>query len=143
MARTGMIARGLRASRRMSRGSVSTVYVLAKTSGADSLTSIGSTEAANVRSADGTITLTICEDSTLTVTAMERAAAFALASPADETFRIFRRTEAVMPIGAADRTWSFTVSPTGVVFSLGNYFLLESGVDRIAMEDGGLILQEA
>lgn len=143
MARTGMIARGLRASRRMSRGSVSTVYVLAKTTGADSLTSIGSTEAANVRSADGTITLTICEDSTLTVTAMERAAAFALASPADETFRIFRRTEAVMPIGAADRTWSFTVTPTGVVFSLGNYFLLESGVDQIAMEDSGLILQEA
>lgn len=143
MARTGMIARGLRASRRMSRGSVSTVYVLTKTTGADSLTSIGSTEAANVRSADGTITLTICEDSTLTVTAMERAAAFALASPADETFRIFRRTEAVMPIGAADRTWSFTVTPTGVVFSLGNYFLLESGVDQIAMEDSGLILQEA
>lgn len=142
MARTGMIARGLRASRRMSRGSVSTVYVLAKTTGADSLTSIGSTEAANVRSADGTITLTICEDSTLTVTAMERAAAFALASPADETFRIFRRTEAVMPIGAADRTWSFTVSPTGVVFSLGSYFLLEAG-DQIAMEDSGLIQLEA
>ena len=142
MARTGMIARGLRASRRMSRGSVSTVYVLAKTTGADSLTSIGSTEAANVRSADGTITLTICEDSTLTVTAMERAAAFALASPADETFRIFRRTEAVMPIGAADRTWSFTVTPTGVVFSLGNYFLLEAG-DQIAMEDSGLIQLEA
>lgn len=122
MARTGMIARGLRASRRMSRGSVSTVYVLAKTTGADSLTSIGSTEAANVRSADGTITLTICEDSTLTVTAMERAAAFALASPADETFRIFRRTEAVMPIGAADRTWSFTVSPTGATFAAAGEF---------------------
>ena len=122
MARTGMIARGLRASRRMSRGSVSTVYVLAKTTGADSLTSLGSTEAAGINSADGTITLTICEDSTLTVTAMERAAAFALASPADESFKVFRRVEGSQPIGAADRTWSFTIAPTGVAFSVNGAF---------------------
>lgn len=109
----------------MSRGPNSTVYVLAKSAGADTHTSLGSTNAANVATADegGTITLQICEDSTLTVTAMERAAAFALASPADEaTFRIFRKTGSVMPHGAVSRVWSFTVEPTGQTFAVNAAF---------------------
>lgn len=143
MARTGMIARGLRAMHRMSRGD-STVYVLAKTTGADSHTSLGSTENAYIVTNDGTTTLQLTEDATVTPNVMERAAAFALSSPADGTYRIWRRIEtATPPIGAASRAWSFTIAPTGVVFSLGNYFLLEAGVDQIAMEDSGLILTEA
>ena len=122
MARTGMIARGLRGVRRMAHGPTSTVYVLAKTTGADSLTSLGSTEAAGIAASEGTVTLTLVEDGTLTATALERAAAFAIASPADETFRVWRRTEAVMPIGAASRAWSFTIFPTGVVFSVNGEF---------------------
>lgn len=123
MARTGMRARGLRGVRRMRHGPTSTVYVLVKTTGADSLSSVGSTESAGITSTDaGEIVLTICEDSALTVTQMERAAAFALASPTDETFRIFRKTESVMPIGANDRTWSFTVSPTGATFAAAGEF---------------------
>lgn len=143
MARTGMIARGLRAMHRMSRGD-STVYVLAKTTGADTLTSLGSTEDAYLETADGTTTLHLTEDATVTPNVMERAAAFALASTNDGTFRVWRRTETATPaVGQLGRAWSFTIAPTGVVFSLGNYFLLEAGVDQIAMEDSGLILTEA
>lgn len=143
--RTGMRARGLRGVRRMRHGATSTVYVLVKTTGGDSLSSVGSTESAGITSTDaGEIVLTICEDSALTVTQMERAAAFAIASPADETLRVWRQTAKVMPVGAADRTWSFTVSPTGVVFTPSSYFLLESGApDQIAMEDSGLVVLEA
>lgn len=143
MARTGMIARGLRAVHRMSHGD-STVYVLAKTVGLDTLTSLGSTESAYVTSEDGTTTLMLTEDSTVTPNVMQRAAAFALASADDGTYRVWRRTETATPaVGQMSRVWSFTIAPTGVVFSLGNYFLLEAGVDQIAMEDSGLILTEA
>lgn len=119
MARTGMIARGLKGLRRMSRGPDSTVYVLVKTTGADTHTSIGSTESANVVNADGAVTLTLVEDATLTEAALTRAAAFALASPADESFKVWRKEAAVVPMGALDRSWSFTIAPTGVPFSLG------------------------
>jgi hypothetical protein len=122
MARTGMIARGLRGVRRMARGADSTVYVLVKTTGADSLTSVGSTEAANIVIGDGSVTLTLCEDATLDETAMARAAAFALSSPADGTFKVWRRTEVNQAVGSADRSWSFTIAPTGVVFSVSGAF---------------------
>ncbi len=140
-----MIARGLRAVRRMAMGATSSVYVLAKATG-DSLDRLGSTDSAHQTQdeATGNLTLRIAEDAVLDETAMIRAAAFALASESDGSFTIYRRIEdASPPLGDADRTWSFTVAPTGVVFVPASYFLLESGADQIAMETSGLVLLEA
>lgn len=132
MARTGMIARGLRASRRMSRGSVSTVYVLAKASGADTHTSVASTEDAHVvRNEDGTAVLRLTEDSLLTVSTLRRAAAFAISSGASG-FKVWRKTgEATPAYGQAARDWSFQIAPTGVTFTIGVPRLLEDGTARL------------
>ena len=74
MPRTGMIARGLRAVRRMAMGAVSEVYVLAKATGTDTLEEIGSTSAAGQSRAesDGTLTLRVAEDATLTEALLAR-----------------------------------------------------------------------
>lgn len=106
----------------MARGATSTVYVLAKAAGSDTHERLGSTDAAHQTQVDdsGNLTLQIVEDATLDETAMMRAAAFALASESDGSFTIYRRIEnASPPLGLDDRTWSFMVSPTGVVFTLG------------------------
>ena len=144
MARTGMIARGLRAARRMSRGSVSTVYVLTKTTGADTHTSVASTESAHVvRNEDGTAVLRLTEDALLTVSTLRRAAAFAISSGVSG-FKVWRKTgDAVPAYGQAARDWSFQIAPTGVVFTAPGYFELEASLDQIAMEDSGLIQLEA
>ena len=122
MPRTGMIARGLRAVRRMTMGATSAVYVLAKATGSDTHERLGVTDSAHQvqDEATGNLTLQVSEDATLDETAMMRAAAFALASESDGSFTIYRRIEeAQPPLGDADRTWTFTVAPTGVVFTLG------------------------
>ena len=144
MARTGMIARGLRAARRMSRGSVSTVYVLTKTTGADTHTSVASTESTHVvRNEDGTAVLRLTEDALLTVSTLRRAAAFAISSGVSG-FKVWRKTgDAVPAYGQAARDWSFQIAPTGVVFTAPGYFELEASLDQIAMEDSGLIQLEA
>lgn len=124
MPRTGMIARGLRAVRRMAMGAVSEVYVLAKASG-DTLEEIGSTAAAGQSraEADGTLTLRVAEDAALTEAMLARAAAFALASESDGTWTIYRRiADAQPPLGDADRTWTFNVAPTGVTYDVNNAF---------------------
>jgi len=132
MARTGMIARGLRASRRMSRGSVSTVYVLTKTTGADTHTSVASTESARVvRNEDGTAVLRLTEDALLTVSTLRRAAAFAISSGVSG-FKVWRKTgDAVPAYGQAARDWSFQIAPTGVVFTIGVPRLLEDSTARL------------
>jgi len=132
MARTGMIARGLRASRRMSRGSVSTVYVLTKTTGADTHTSVASTESARVvRNEDGTAVLRLTEDALLTVSTLRRAAAFAISSGVSG-FKVWRKTgDAVPAYGQAARDWSFQIAPTGVVFTIGVPRLLEDSTPRL------------
>lgn len=116
--RTGMIARGLRAVRRMAVGSVSRVYLLTKDATTDTLATLGSTDAAHQVGADeGQLTLVIAEDAVLDETAMARAAAFGLASEADGSWTVYRRIgEAVPPIGPGARVWSFNVAPTGVTF---------------------------
>lgn len=125
MPRTGMIARGLRAVRRMAMGAVSEVYVLAKATGTDTLEEIGSTAAAGQSraEADGSLVLRVAEDSTLTEAMLARAAAFALASESDGTWTIYRRiADAQPPLGDADRTWTFNVAPTGVPYDVNNAF---------------------
>lgn len=137
MARTGMLARGLRAVRRMARGADSTVYVLVKTTGADSLTSVGSTADAHVeRRDDGTATLRLTEDSTLTATVLRRAAGFAIAS-STSGYRIWRRMgEARQAYGEAARDWLYQIGPTGEVFTAPGFFGLEDGSGVFALEDG-------
>lgn len=132
MARTGMIARGLRAARRMSRGSVSTVYVLTKTTGADTHTSVASTESARVvRNEDGTAVLRLTEDALLTVSTLRRAAAFAISSGVSG-FKVWRKTGDARPAyGQAARDWSFQIAPTGVVFTIGVPRLLEDDTARL------------
>lgn len=139
MARTGMIALGLRARRRMSMGAVSEVYVLAKTTGSDTLRSIGSTSSASQSRAedDGSLVLQICEDATLDETAMTRAAAFALASESDGTWTVYRRLgESSPPLGESDRTWTFNVAPTGVAYVIGNFLALSNGTDLLLLANG-------
>ena len=132
MARTGMIARGLRAARRMSRGSVSTVYVLTKTTGADTHTSVASTESTHVvRNEDGPAVLRLTEDALLTVSTLRRAAAFAISSGVSG-FKVWRKTgDAVPAYGQAARDWSFQIAPTGVAFTIGVPRLLEDSTARL------------
>jgi len=134
-----MIARGLRAVRRMAKGAVAEVYVLVKSTGVDELESIGSTSAASQSQADegGALVLRICEDATLDETAMTRAAAFALASESDGTWTIYRRQgESMPPLGDADRTWTFNVAPTGVTYVIGNFLALANGTDLLLLANG-------
>lgn len=136
MARTGMMARGLKASRRMARGPDSTVYVLVKSTGLDALEEAASTSDSHVtRNDDGTAVLHITEDSTVTVTALRRAAAFAIASGVSG-YRIWRRLSESQPAyGEASRVWSFGIAPTGQTFTLAVERLLETGDGRF-LEDG-------
>lgn len=107
--------------RRMGVGPDSTVYVLAKTTGADSHTSLGSTSASNTVSEDGSVTLMLTEDDSLTATEMTRAAAVAIASAADESFLVWRVTGKTPPIGAHGRSWSFEIQATGVIYPTGGF----------------------
>ena len=139
MPRTGMIARGLRAVRRMAMGAVSEVYVLAKATGTDTLEEIGSTSAAvqSRAESDGTLTLRVAEDAALTEALLARAAAFALASESDGTLTIYRRiADAQPPLGDADRTWTFNVAPTGVAYIVGNFLALVNGTDLLLLANG-------
>ena len=132
MARTGMMARGLRASRRMARGADSTVYVLVKSTGLDALEDAATVSDSHVtRNDDGTAVLHITEDATATATILRRAAAFAIAS-GTSGYRIWRRLSESQPAyGEAARVWSFAIAPTGQAFTLAVERLLETGVVRL------------